>query len=160
MYLRALERIGSMMHLPPIESITGIGIEIVALRQEVLQRAYLRRKHRTVNRVADFAVRGNRIRPKSLCRILYGNLLGRALSLLYLWRGVPALLQTHPRIVIGQSPCRPCNAHGNRICSVQTEKPDTGVAAFSMHIGSDIRLVKIGERREGRRPDRAHSRHG
>src|ERR1700719_4087170 len=88
-------------------------IQAIALRQEVLQRSPLRFKEFSGWPVSRLKSSTRRARMRTIALILN-----------------PALdfVAPHTRIEIGQMKGQPSRRHGYRICSIQAEEPNAGLA--------------------------------
>src|SRR5260370_41629682 len=64
----------------------------------------------------------------------------------------------HARTEIRQVKRQSSRGHGHRICSIETEEPNAGLA-LCRHIAPNVQLRKRGEPRQRGRPTQSHARH-
>src|SRR5229473_3406369 len=111
-------------------------IQAIALRQEVLQRSPPRFEEFAGGPVACL---------KSSTRRAWMSALALILN--------PAVdfSAPHARTEIRQAKGQSSRGHGHRICSIQAEEPNAGLA-LRRHIGPNVQLEKCGEPRQRGRP--------
>src|SRR6266478_8022004 len=133
-----------MMDFAAIDAPSRCGrIQAIALRQEMRQRAALWLKGFPGTAVSRLKSSTGRPWMSTLALILNPTI------------NVPA---GHACLEIGQVKGQSSRGHSHRICGIQTEEPNAGLA-LRRHIGPNVQLEKCGEPRQRGRPTQSHARH-